>query len=476
MKIKVAEVKVGTRFRKDFGDIEELADSLSRYGQLQPIILDENNELIAGERRLRAAMSLGLEDIDATYQKDLDEVVKKEIELEENIKRKAFNWPEEILALEKLYAMRKDRYGSRIQGLDTDGYGVKDASEELDRSLGSVSMDLALAKGLHEFPELVNEKSKSSAFKRYKILKETRLRRELASRTRPTDNQEEVEPTEADEESDTSPTPTQIRKAGFKGHGIIYYGDSRLVLRDMPESTVDCLITDPPFALGMYRTGEQHGDRRLVSNIGKMYDDDPHKVLDCIDQIIAHCSRVLKPDGHGYIFFHHNRYNDILEIIERHFGDAVETTPIIWIKNTSGVGDPNRSWVYAYEPCFFINRGRSLVKPQAFNYIRHDTVPPKDKTHPTEKPTSLLRHLVSASCVPGEVVLDPFAGSGSTLEAAVQQGCRFIGCEAIEDFYARIVDRMALVIGEIDASTKPNNVSSTTNNPDNPTESVAGDA
>lgn len=460
MKIKITDVNVGSRFRKDFGDIEELADSISRYGQLQPIILDEDNGLIAGERRLRASMHLGLEEVDIVYQKDLDEVVKKEIELEENIKRKAFNWPEEILALEKLYAMRKDRYGARVQKLGVDGYGVKDASEELERSFGSISMDLALAKGLHEFPELIDEKSKSSAFKRYKILKETKLRRELAARTRPANDQEaELEPTEADEESDIKP-PTQIRKAGFKGHGIIYYGDSRLVLRDMPEATVDCLVTDPPFALGMFKSGEQHGDRRLVSNVGKMYDDDPHKVLDTIDQIMSHCARILKADGHGYVFFHHNRYNDILDILEKHFGDAVETTPVIWIKNTPGVGDPNRSWVYAYEPCFFINRGRALIKPQAFNYIRYDTVPPKDKTHPTEKPTILLRHLISASCVPGEIVLDPFAGSGSTLEAAVQQGCRFIGCEAIEDFYARIVDRMSLAIGELDANI-PNNVSPT---------------
>lgn len=440
--MKIADIQIGKRMRKDFGDIDDLASSMSRLGQIQPIVVS-GNELIAGERRLRAAMLLGWEDVKTVDMADLDEVTKKEIELEENVKRKEFTWPEEVLALRELYDMKVHRYGSRVQGTSgDDGYGIKDASNEFDRSVGIISMDLQLANALMQYPDLALEKSKAAAFRRWKLLRETALRKEIAARTRDEDTE-----SEATEESESA--QHEIRKAGFKGYGIVYYGDSRTVLRHMPESSVDCIITDPPFALGLFKEGESTTGRRLAHSAGGMYDDDPYRVLDMLDSVLAQCTRLLKSDGHAYIFFHHNRYQDLLPMLEKHFPDAVETTPIVWCKNTPGIGDPNRSWVYAYEPMFFINRGRSLQKPQNFNYIRYETVPPGQKVHPTEKPAALLRHLVQASCVAGEVVLDPFAGSGSTLAGAVQSGCRFIGVELEEGFYTQCVERMACEIGTL---------------------------
>jgi DNA modification methylase len=182
-----------------------------------------------------------------------------------------------------------------------------------------------------------------------------------------------------------------------------------------------------------------------------MYDDDPHKVLDKFDKVMEQCSRVLKPNGHAYIFFHHNWYGEIYRILIRHFGDdAVEATPIIWIKNTSGIGDPNERWVYSYEPFLFVNRGRHLVSPRGHNYLQVNTVPPGQKTHPTEKPTMLLRQIIQASCVKGEVVLDPYAGSGSTLVAALESGCKFYGVEMEDVYYQRINDRLAMAIGTLE--------------------------
>jgi ParB family chromosome partitioning protein len=52
--VKITDVKVGLRIRKEYGDLESLASSISRHGQLQPIILTDENFLIAGERRLEA--------------------------------------------------------------------------------------------------------------------------------------------------------------------------------------------------------------------------------------------------------------------------------------------------------------------------------------------------------------------------------------------------------------------------------------
>ena len=450
MQLPIDSIKIGPRIRKDFGDIQALADSLSRHGQIQPIVVDKDNFLIAGERRLTAAKELGWTHIEAIPREDLDDVGKMEIELEENIRRKEFSWPEEVVGLSDLYDLRQGRYGRRTQGSDgAVGYGIKDAAMELDRSTGSVSMDLQLAKAIRDFPELCKEKSKVAAFKRYRVLRENALRREIAARTRQPEVLEETPASQEEEaESPNGDAPrVPIRKAGFKGHGLIYLGDSTHVLRSMPDESVDCLITDPPFGLGLFKAGDESSDRRLAHSAGHMYDDDPYKVINMLDNVFAQCARVLKRDGHAYVFFHHNRYQDILDMLERHFGDCVEPTPLVWIKNTPGIGEPNRNWVFAYEACFFINRGRPMAKPQQFNWLQYATIPPKTKIHPTEKPVLLLKHLVQASCVQGEIVLDPFAGSGSTLVAAIQQGCRFIGVELEEPFYNRIVDRVSLELG-----------------------------
>lgn len=85
---RIVDIEVGERRREDLGDIAGLAESLKKYGLLHPIIVDEELNLIAGQRRLEAAKLLGWTDIDVRYKTDLTEKEKREIELEENLRRK----------------------------------------------------------------------------------------------------------------------------------------------------------------------------------------------------------------------------------------------------------------------------------------------------------------------------------------------------------------------------------------------------
>ena len=439
MDLPIQSVIVGERVRKEFGDIEDLASSLARVGLLNPIIVDSDNKLLAGHRRLLAAMHLGWTSIQARLIDELDEATRREVELEENIRRKDLTWVEEVTGLLDLYTCKQARYGKRNTSVFTDeqkGFGVEDAAKELDRSIGSISMDLQLARGLAEFPELAKEKSKTAAFKRYRRMKETQLRAALAARQSVTDDPDEDadlrERLDYQPDDGTGTVRQPIRKATWKGKGILYHADSRDVLATWEDASVDLIVTDPPYGLDMFRGGRETSGQRLAEHQGTMYDDEPTKIMDVLDQVFMHAARVLKPDGHAYVFFHMTRYETVYLMLRKHFGHCDEV-PIIWIKNTPGIGDPNQAWTYAYEPCFWVNRGRSLMKPQAFNYLKYDTV--SKKIHATQKPVSLLRHLIQASSVPGEVVLDPFAGSGSTLVAAAQLGCKFIGIEQHEAFH-----------------------------------------
>lgn len=85
----IDDINVGERRREDFGDIEGLAESIGKYGLFHPIIVDGANNLVAGERRLRACRDiLKWSEMPARLYSELSEDERREIELEENLRRK----------------------------------------------------------------------------------------------------------------------------------------------------------------------------------------------------------------------------------------------------------------------------------------------------------------------------------------------------------------------------------------------------
>lgn len=90
MLVKIEDIKIKDRIRKDLGNLEELKDSLRTYGLLNPVTINSKYELIAGQRRLEAAKALGWTSINANILSELTEVQELEIELEENNQRKEF--------------------------------------------------------------------------------------------------------------------------------------------------------------------------------------------------------------------------------------------------------------------------------------------------------------------------------------------------------------------------------------------------
>ena len=106
MLVKIEDIKVKKRVRRDLGDLTALKERMHRYGLMNPIPLNSSYELVAGERRLEAAKSLGWERINANVlDSNVDNIRQLEMELEENNQRKEFT-DEELMEgykrLEKL--------------------------------------------------------------------------------------------------------------------------------------------------------------------------------------------------------------------------------------------------------------------------------------------------------------------------------------------------------------------------------------
>lgn len=109
MKIDPTKINISSRQRKDYGDISGLKQSIQSLGQLNPIIIDENNNLIAGGRRLAACLELGI-DVEVTYFKNLSFLQTYLIELAENLKRKELSWQEQVDAIISIYKLIKETH------------------------------------------------------------------------------------------------------------------------------------------------------------------------------------------------------------------------------------------------------------------------------------------------------------------------------------------------------------------------------
>lgn len=470
VEIAVSELRKGaaSRMREDYGDIEALAESIKKYGLLEPIIINKHNVLIAGGRRVAAHLHLGYSTISAKRYTDLgdseeDLMVAKEIELEENLLRHDLHWTEEVRGRRDVFRLRQLIIGARErQGRpslnDGEAYTQRDAARDLGVAVGTINADVRLADGLDEFPDIGKETSKTAAIRRLAALRDQQIRTEKARRATKQAAADDAflqlegsdEPTTPRKATAAEEAASETRKKGLKAkfpQGILYFADSIEFLKSLPDECADVLITDPPYGLNLHKEGASTSGQRLADAAGTMYDDDHDSVMDMLDQVFMHLARVVRKDGHKYIFFHMSLYEKIFLMLNKHFGDC-DPVPLIWSKNTTGIGNPNLRYAYSYEPCFFITHGKPLVTPQAFNVLKYDTILPKKKIHPTEKPTALLRHLVLASSVENEVIIDPFAGSGSTLLAAAQAGRRFLGIEKHEPFFRRTADRLATELGQ----------------------------
>lgn len=114
MLVQIKDIKIKKRVRKDLGNLEDLKDSLRIYGLLNPITLNSKYELIAGERRLQAAIQLGWTSIQVNILDNLSEVEQLEMEIEENNQRKEFTDNELLEGYKRLERLRNPGFFFRL--------------------------------------------------------------------------------------------------------------------------------------------------------------------------------------------------------------------------------------------------------------------------------------------------------------------------------------------------------------------------
>lgn len=154
--IELSKVIISDRRRTDLGDLEPLKKSMSLRGQYQPILLDENNNLIAGGRRCAAATELGWKTIGYTKRGKVSSLDAKIMELEENLDgiRKSMTAEEEVLALLDIHTKKQEELGAAVKGSTKGGWGLKDTAGMLGISYTKATVYVLVAERLDDWPDV----------------------------------------------------------------------------------------------------------------------------------------------------------------------------------------------------------------------------------------------------------------------------------------------------------------------------------
>ena len=216
----------------------------------------------------------------------------------------------------------------------------------------------------------------------------------------------------------------------------IHNGDALVYLREIPAGSIDLIITDPPFAIDF--RAKKLNYNRTGGNVLEGYREIPAEdYRDFTREWVSEAFRVLSPSGSMYVFSGWNRLRDVLEAID----DAgfVTMNHIIW-KYQFGVFTRKKFVTSHYHIIYAVKNPHSYIFNKVEHYpedvwaIKREYWKGKQKT-PTKLPSELVRKILKFSSNPGDIVLDPFLGSGTVAVVSSEMGRRFLGFEVVEDYY-----------------------------------------
>ena len=239
--------------------------------------------------------------------------------------------------------------------------------------------------------------------------------------------------------------PLEIRQSADE-YGL-FYGDGIEGSSKLGDKSVDLLLTDPPYSISNAYTCEGQIPRRLRTNGGDFimpkgdfgtWDKDfsPKSWTDAV---------IPKVGGWAVIFCAQAQIGEYEEILRSHGFNAVGT--IVWHKTNPVPFNTRFKPVNAWEAGVIGKRPGTKFygNGTVHNVFTHKSPSPQHRIHPTQKPLDLFRELMRLFSSRDDLVLDPFAGSATTVCAAFELGRRVIAFENDEDHYIAARKRVSAV-------------------------------
>lgn len=214
-------------------------------------------------------------------------------------------------------------------------------------------------------------------------------------------------------------------------------GDCLDYLGQIPDNSIDLILTDPPYNIAQYSTGNINlPGRSALNNDLAEWDLIPIDPFDLLPDF----KRIIKPDGNIFVFTSYNligkwheafdsefdtfqffiwhKTNPAPKIFKNGFLNSCEMIACMWNKGHKWNFSDQRNMHNFFESPI-------CMKPERLS----------EPKHPSQKPVRLLEHIVSIASNENDVVFDPFMGVGSTGVAALRNKRRFIGIEVEESYF-----------------------------------------
>jgi DNA modification methylase len=378
--------------------IEQIANSIRRFGFITPIVVDCRNRIIAGHGRAEAAESIGLKTVPIIRVADLNEIELRAYRLADNRIAESAGWNKELLAVE---------------------------INDLQIALPEIGLDLSI-----------------TGFEPGEV--DAILADFSDNRMNPADEILEV-------------TQSAIAQQGdlfILGNHRLIVGDARdkaVYARLLGSEVAEMAFLDPPYNVSVQghvggRGRTKHREFRHAS--GEM---NPFQFTQFLREALGNCARFVKDGAIVYVCMDWRHCNELHEAGAAVFDELKNIC--VWVKQNGGQGSFYRS---AHEFVFVFKRGnvphintfglgqngrsRSNVWTYAgvnsFRAGRMDEL----KMHPTVKPVAMIADAMKDCSRRGSIILDSFAGSGSTIIAAEQVGRRAY-CMEIDPLYADVAIR-----------------------------------
>lgn len=225
---------------------------------------------------------------------------------------------------------------------------------------------------------------------------------------------------------------------------LLLNGDCVEMMRQIPDSSVDLLLTDPPYNLGLFMKGRGTNMGKLRANHFAVSGWDQlgtDEWVSSMDAFFEGASRVMKRRGSMIVFMSLIKVQSIIDLAVKH-GFYYKTTGI-WHKTNPMPRNMNLQFVNSTEAWLYFTFDAATGTFNNKGKVEHDfvetsVVPLTEKKlgkHPTQKPLGLMKHFIELLTNTGDVVFDPFMGSGSSGVAAVQLGRKFVGIELSKVYY-----------------------------------------
>ena len=222
----------------------------------------------------------------------------------------------------------------------------------------------------------------------------------------------------------------------------LYEGDCLEVMRTLPAESVDAIVTDPPYCSGGFNeTQRRHAKGQglrseTLRDQGWFINDNMTTggLVWMLRQVACESHRLLRDGGSLCVFTDWRMYPHIAPALESS-GLRLQNM-VVWNKGNPGLG---RGFRPQHELIMhFVKNTGEFFDKSVGNVITVKRVPATRRLHQTEKPVELLTAILRVVAPIDGTVLDPFAGSGSTLVAAVQMGRKAIGIE-LDPHYCDII-------------------------------------